>query len=119
MLMRNRSTLADVVEDFILSLDDKKLDSFKRYIPNRMWIQDIDFYDYIISRYDFNGSGGWIAQLILDSDPLEAMLLQKFSVDGKNTFEWEAGVIINSARERLGVTYEWQKTMYGNPSDNL
>ena len=106
MLINGQSDLHDVVSDFIASLDDRNMDLFKRYIPNRMWIQALDFYDYIIFRYDFCGSGEWIAQLISDNDPLEAMFSQKFAPNGKNTFEWEAGVIIRYSRERLGVTYE-------------
>ena len=53
MLIRGQSTLIDVVDDFIASLDGQKMDLFMRYIPNRMWIQVLDFYDYLISRYDF------------------------------------------------------------------
>ena len=119
MLIRGQSTLIDVVDDFVASLDGQKMDLFMRYIPNRMWIQVLDFYDYLISRYDFYNSGAWIAELISENDPVGATLCQKFSSNGQNTFEWEAGVIIDLAKEKLGITFEWQREKYGNPSDSF
>lgn len=51
--------------------------------------------------------GAWVAELISENDPVGATLCQKFSSNGQNTFEWEAGVIIDLAREKLGITFEW------------
>ncbi|WP_163834196.1 hypothetical protein [Spartinivicinus ruber] len=106
MLEVGKSTLDDLVIDFISLLDEK-------YIPNPMLKQEFDFFQFVIETYDLKGAGQWIADLIVESDPLEASLMQKFSASGESILEWEVGVLLSKAREKLGINYEWQEQNYG------
>ncbi|AJQ94191.1 hypothetical protein [Gynuella sunshinyii] len=106
MINSKAKSINDVVDGFIDMLTNEELDEFKNFIPNPMIKQKIDFYDYVVSKFDLKNDGQWIVEKLSEEFPIESQLLGKYDSYGNRLLDWEVDMIIKLAREKLGLTFE-------------